>query len=154
MRPMKCPDDEEFLTWVEPGKLGDFASEHLTTLRTVAIGRPAPDDLTWTDASGRVTRLADLRGKVVLLSFRQVGEGPFENEPAYAKSHAARLKGRPFVLVAVNSPDAPARERLGIGRSGGAILIDADGRFRFHDRQSRLLGSYIDALVKEAEAGK
>ena len=38
--------------------------------------------------------------------------------------------------------------------SGAAILIDADGRFRFQDRDSRLLGSYIDALVKEAEARK
>ena len=103
---------------------------------------------------GRATRLSDLRGKVVLLSFREVGEGPFEDEPAYAARHAARLKGRPFALVAVDSPDAPIRNRLGVGRSGAAILVDAAGRFRFQGRESRLLGSYIDALVKEAEAGK
>ena len=150
MQPMKCPDDEEFTTWVPPGKLGDLAGEQLATLRAVAIGRPVPD-LTWTDARGRASRLADLRGKVVLLSFRQEGEGPYD-DPGYATSHAARLKGRPFVLVAVNSPDAQIRNRLGIGPSGAAILIDADGRFRFQDRDSRLLGSYIDALVKEAEA--
>jgi hypothetical protein len=83
-----------------------------------------------------------------------VGEGPYEDEPAYAARHAARLKDRPFALVAVNSPDAPIRNRLGVGRSGAAILIDADSRFRFQDRESRLLGSYIDALVKEAEARK
>ena len=151
MQPMKCPDDEGFMTWIPPGKLGDLAGEHLATLRAVAIGRPAPD-LTWTGADGRATRLSDLRGKVVLLSFREVGEGPFEDEPAYAAMHAARLKDRPFALVAVDSPDAPIRNRLGVGRSGAAILIDAAGRFRFQGRQSRLLGSYIDALVKEAEA--
>jgi RNA polymerase sigma factor (sigma-70 family) len=151
MQPMKCPEDEGFMTWIPPGKLGDLAGEHLATLRAVAIGRPAPD-LTWTGASGRATRLSDLRGKVVLLSFREVGEGPYENEPAHAAGHAARLKGRPFALVAVNSPDAQIRNRLGVGRSGAAILIDADGRFRFQGRESRLLDSYIDALVKEAEA--
>jgi hypothetical protein len=153
MQPMKCPDDEEFMTWVPPGKLGDLAGDHLATLRAVTIGRPAPD-LTWTDARGRASRLADLRGKVVLLSYRSIGEGPFEDEPSHAASHAARLKGRPFALVAVNSLDAQIRNRLGIGRSGAAILIDADGRFRFQDRESRLLGGYIDALVKEAEARK
>src|SRR5262249_24905574 len=152
-QPMKCPDDEEFMTWVEPGKLGDLAGERLGVVRAVAIGRPAPD-LTWTGADGRPTRLSDLRRKVVLLSFREVGEGPFENEPAYTGRHAARLKDRPFALVAVDSPDAPIRKRLGVGRSGAAILIDAVGRFRFHDRESRLLGSYIDALVKEAETRK
>ena len=69
--------------------------------------------------------MAKLRGKVVLLSFRQVGEGPYDDEPAYASSHAARLKHRPFALVAVDSPDAPIRNRLGVGGSGAAILIDA-----------------------------
>jgi RNA polymerase sigma factor (sigma-70 family) len=153
MKPMRCPDDEEFMTWVPPGRLGDLAGERLAVLRAVAIGRPAPD-LTWTGADGRETRLSDLRGKVVLLSFREVGEGPFEDEPAYTAGHAARLKDRPFALVAVDSPDAPIRNRLGVGRSGAAILFDAAGRFRFQGPESRLLGSYIDALVKEAEARK
>lgn len=153
IRPMRCPDDEDFMTWVSPGKLGDLAGAHLAVLRAVNIGSRAPD-LTWTGADGRTTRLADLRGKVVLLSICQVGEGPFDNEPAYARRHATRLKDRPFALVAVDSSNAPIRERLGIGSSAGAIVIDADGRFRFQDRESRLLGSYIDALVTEAEARK
>ena len=141
------------MTWVPPGKLGGLAGGRLAVLRAVAIGRPAPD-LTWTGPDGRATRLSDLRGKVVLLSFREVDEGPFEDEPEYAAGHAARLKDRPFALVAVESPDAPIRNRLGVGRSSAAILIDAAGRFRFQGRESRRLGSYIDALVKEAEARK
>jgi hypothetical protein len=56
--------------------------------------------------------------------------------------------------VAVDSPDAPIRNRLGVGHYGAAILLDAAGRFRFQGRESRLLSSYIDALVKEAEARK
>ena len=153
MQPMRCPDDEGFITWVEPARLGDLAAGHLSILRAVAIGRPAPD-LTWAGADGRATRLSDLRGKVVLLSFRQVGEGPFEDEPEYTAEHAARLKGRPFALVAVNSSDAPIRKRLGVGRSAATILVDAAGRFRFQGQESRLLGCYVDALVKEAEASK
>jgi hypothetical protein len=84
MQPMKCPDDEGFMTWIPPGKLGDLAGEHLATLRAVAIGRPAPD-LTWTDARGRATRLSDFRGKVVLLSFREIGEGPYEDATSWSK---------------------------------------------------------------------
>lgn len=152
-RPMKCPDDEEFMTWVAPARLGDLAGSRLSVLRAVAIGRPAPD-LEWTGADGRAMRLSELRGKVVLLSIREAGEGPYEDEPAYTAMHAARLKGRPFALAAVDSPTAPIRKRLGVGRDGAAILIDAAGRFRFQGRDSRRLGSYIDALVKEAEAGK
>jgi hypothetical protein len=83
-----------------------------------------------------------------------VDEGPYGDEPEYAAMHAARLKDRPFALVAVDSPDAPIRNRLGVGRSGAAILVDAAGRFRFQGPESRVLGSYIDALVKEAEAKK
>ena len=153
MQPMRCPDDEGFMTWVAPARLGDLAGGRLAVLRAVYIGRPAPD-LTWTGADGRTARLSDLRGKVVLLSFREVGEGPFDEEPAYRAKHAARLKERPFALVAVDSPDAPIRNRLGVGRSGAAILVDAAGRFRFQCLESRRLGSYIDALVKEAEARK
>jgi hypothetical protein len=153
MQPKQCPDDEGFMTWVTPGRLEDLAGERLATLRAVATGRPAPD-LAWTDAHGRATRLSDLRGKVVLLSFRQVGEGPFDDDPAYASGHAARLKDRPFSLVAVDSPDAPMSDSLGVGRSGAAILVDAAGRFRFQSPESRLLGSYIDALVNEAQARK
>lgn len=56
--------------------------------------------------------------------------------------------------MAVDSPDAPIPNRLGVGLSSAAILIDADGRFRFQDRESRRLDRYVDALVKEAEARK
>lgn len=153
MRPERCPDDEEFMTWVRPARLGGLAGEHLAVLRAVTIGRPAPD-LTWTGADGRTTRLSEFRGTVVLLSFREVDEGPYENEPAHAARHAARLKGRPFTLVSVDAPHDPLRNRLGVGRSAAAILIDAAGRIRFQGPESRLLGNYIDTLVNEAEARK
>ena len=155
MQPMRCPDDEGFITWVEPAR--GSATWRAGTCRSfslwpsVVLCRSSPRPA----ADGRATRLSDLRGKVVLLSFRQVGEGPFEDEPEYTAGHAARLKGRPFRAWWPLTRRTPRFANVWVlGRSAAAILVDAAGRFRFQGQESRLLGGYIDAVVKEAEAGE
>src|SRR5690242_16516802 len=59
------------------------------------------------DGDGRMVRLKEFQGKVVLLSFWKTDCPPcramFDHEKALVKSYA----GRPFVLVGVNADSSP-----------------------------------------------
>lgn len=140
--------DESFNTWVASRPIGDDAAERLAELRGAAIGKPATD-LSWTQ-DGKTSRLSDLRGKVVVLSFRRKRDDLSGRDAAYLARIAARLKGRPLVVVGLPH-DGPVAARFGLRRFPSTIVVDAAGILRFQCGWSPLLGDSIEGLVAEAE---
>lgn len=143
----KDPVDESFNTWVRSRPLGDAAAERRSMLRGVPIGKPAPD-VSWTKG-GVTAKLSDLRGKIVVLSFREKGDDLTDRQATRLARLAARLKGRPLAVVGVSS-DSPIAERFGVRRFPSTIVVDADGIVRFQCGWSPLVGDYIEGLVAQA----
>jgi len=102
--------------------------------RAAAVGaelvdRPALDfDLPTLDG-GRV-RLADVRGRVVLLAFWATWCAPCQAEMPALESLARTLAGRPFELVAVSQDESwdPVRELLAGRRPAYTVALDGSGR--------------------------
>jgi peroxiredoxin len=110
------------------------------------------------DVEGKVHRLADYKGKVVLLNFWATWCAPCEEElPAMQRLHR-ELSGGAFELVAisVDADQAPVlefRERMGLGFT---LLLDSDQRvarsyqtFRFPE--TLLIGR--DGVILERYVG-
>ena len=95
------------------GTLAKLAEAHLESLRhPIALDQPAPQ-IEGTDVNGKVLKLSDFKGKVVLLDFWG------DNFPAcgsmyeYEAGLVKRMAGKPFVLLGVNSdPDRAAVKKL------------------------------------------
>jgi thiol-disulfide isomerase/thioredoxin len=131
------------------------------------------------DIEGTPMKLANFRGKVILISFWATWCGPCMGMVPDEKNLVERMKGRPFVLVGMNGDEDRSRAREVAAREGiswrsfweggrpdgipvrwGIVgwptvyLIDAYGVIR--DEGSRLRGADLDKaveeLVTEAEA--
>jgi len=95
-----------------PGTLGDAARSYLREGRVLALGRPAPE-FEGTDLDGRPFRLADQRGKVVLLDFgSHFYCGSCRQAYPKLRELTRRLEGRPFVLVSINAEPEKDRKQL------------------------------------------
>ncbi len=70
----------------------------------VAVGAPAPD-FSVQDVDGRPVRLADYRGKVVLLDFWSLHCGPCVAEAPELSATYQRFRDRGFEVVAINAAD-------------------------------------------------
>jgi thiol-disulfide isomerase/thioredoxin len=89
----------------------------------------APPKLELADLGGRVHRLADYRGKVVLVNFWATWCGPCREEMPSLERLRRAFEGRPFVVLAVNVAEG--------GRVAGdymktmphefTVLLDRDG---------------------------
>lgn len=100
----------------------------------------APPALELRDLSGRVHRLADYRGKVVLVNFWATWCEPCRDEmPSIAKLRN-RLADRPFAVLAVNvdEPEARIAKFLSTVPLDFPVLVDA-GRAVTRDWKVRML---------------
>jgi peroxiredoxin len=175
------PKKKQLLTEIEEAiaarkaTLGQVAAARLDDLRNVAEGRPAPG-FEGIGADGRTIRLADLRGKVVVLGYWFSSCGPCLREIPRERELVEAMKGRPFVLVGIVSDGRgdDARkvmeaERITwptILRGGDAIadryhvasnpayfVIDADGALRAKGlRSAEPLREFVEPLVRAAES--
>jgi peroxiredoxin len=157
--------------------LADQARLKLDTLRTLAVGKVAPD-IQGEDISGKPMRLSDYRGKVVVLVFWGTWCGPCMGLVPHEKALVERLKDRPFALLGINS-DADremlqaAMEKEGItwrswwdgGKIGGPIaarwdvklwptifVVDENGLIRYKNfphHAHKELADAVDSLLKE-----
>lgn len=92
-----------------------------------ARGKAAP--FTLRDVDGKEHRLADYRGKVVVLNFWATWCDPCREEMPSLDRLAARMAGRPFVVLAVDYGEAQARVRTYADeqRLSFSLLLDRDG---------------------------
>jgi peroxiredoxin len=80
------------------------------------------------DVDGRLHRLSDYRGKVVLLNFWATWCGPCREEMPSMEALRASLQGRPFVVLAINVGEG-ARVARGFGDKMSLqfpLLLDRD----------------------------
>jgi thiol-disulfide isomerase/thioredoxin len=92
-------------------------------------GGPAPS-LELRDLDNRVHRLADYRGKVVLINFWATWCGPCRDEMPSIQELKRKLAGRPFIVLAVNldEPETRIRQFLKEVKIDFTILLDPERR--------------------------
>ena len=82
------------------------------------------------DLDGKVTRMEDLRGKVVLLNLWATWCPPCVEEMPTLEALSKRMAGRDFTLLAVSEDDTPALVRPWIEKHGFTfpVLLDPRGQ--------------------------
>jgi peroxiredoxin len=80
------------------------------------------------DTMGKVHRLSDYRGKLVLINFWATWCTPCREEMPSIERLRQAMKGKPFAVLAVNlaEPEARVRHFLGSMPLGFPVLLDAD----------------------------
>jgi thiol-disulfide isomerase/thioredoxin len=154
--------------------LGELAKGHLHEIRDLAVGKPAPD-LTSSDLDGKPVRLADLKGRVVVLDVWATWCGPCREMIPHQRELVERLKNKSFTLVSIsvdekretvveflnkepmpwvhwfNGPDGRIVADLNVGFYPTIYVIDEKGVIQYKDVRGKLLDQAVDALLKEAE---
>jgi len=162
--------------WAGLPSLGDQARSQLSEIRTVRLGGPAPE-IEGKDAEGKSMRLADYRGKVVMLVFWATWCGPCMAQVPYERELVKRLERRPFVLLGINGDQdrdafdkALVRERINwrswyddAGRNNPIVmawgvdswptvyLLDHRGVIRYRNLTHVELEQAIEKLVSEVQ---
>ena len=94
---------------LRPVNLGQIAAGELFNLRHLTLGKLAPD-IEGRDVDDQPFRLADYRGKVVVLTFSGNWCGPCRAMYPDERKLVERLKDKPFALLSVSSD--PDKETL------------------------------------------
>jgi thiol-disulfide isomerase/thioredoxin len=92
-------------------------------------GNAAPPELVLKDLDGREHRLADYRGKVVVLNFWATWCEPCREEMPSMQRLEERLSGSPFAILAVDFGEGDARVKAFLRQLPlkFTILLDRDG---------------------------
>lgn len=154
--------------------LGELAKGHLYEIRQLAIGKPAPE-LNSVDTDGKPVRLADLKGRVVVLDVWATWCGPCRAMIPHQREIVKRHKGSPFTLVSIsadekretlteflkkesmpwthwfNGPDGSIIADLNVWSYPRIYVLDAKGVIRYKDVRGKLLDQAVDSLLIEVE---
>jgi thiol-disulfide isomerase/thioredoxin len=154
--------------------LGELAQGHLYEIRRLAVGQPAPE-LKSIDLDGNPVRLADLKGRVVVLDVWATWCGPCRAMIPHQRELVKRLHGRPFTLISIsvdekrdtlteflnkqpmpwthwfNGPDGSIIADLNVWSYPRIFVLDAKGVIRYKDLRGKLLDQAVNALLKELE---
>jgi thiol-disulfide isomerase/thioredoxin len=159
--------------------IAEVARSELHELRDLSVGKVAPE-IKGESVDGKVLKLSDYRGKVVVLSFWASWCGPCMDLVPHERSLVERLKGKPFALLGIDGDadrqkalKAIAKERMnwpswwdqrdGDGPIATAwnvrgwptlYILDHNGVIRYKSFVRADLGKLVDDLLKEMEAAK
>jgi RNA polymerase sigma factor (sigma-70 family) len=149
-----------------PMSLADHAKGKID----LVAGKPCPE-IEGVDLDGKPLKLSDFKGKLVAVVF---WHSTWPGEVAQQKALVERLKGKPFILLGVNTdenPEAarkaakdygmtwpswrdgtegPIVERLHVESLSITLLVDAQGKILIKDRI--LLDECVEDLLREMEA--
>jgi len=89
---------------VGPSTIGKMAADDLTALKTLGIGKVAPD-VVGTGLKDEKTKLSSLKGKVVLLDIWATWCPPCRAMIPHERELVTRMKGKAFELVSVSADD-------------------------------------------------
>lgn len=111
------------------------------------------------DLEGRVHRLEDYRGKVVLVNFWATWCEPCREEMPSMQRLRAGLEGRPFVVLAVNLAESEGRVRRFLEQTPIAfpVLLDRDGSVAKAWRARILPASFVvgpDGAIRYSALGE
>ena len=165
---------EEYLATEKPETIGKVAADRLDDLRNLVVGKVAPG-FEGVGADARPIRLADFRGKVVVMTCWFSTCGPCVSEIPTLRELAGKLAGRPFSLLGIVTDGRAdeARKLIEAERMtwpnlvGGGdkvadqyhvnsnpwfFVIDAAGVIRAKGRmEAASLAGLVEPLVAEAE---
>ena len=152
--------------------LAEVASGELFAIRHLKIGQPAPE-IEGQDVEGHRFTLNEYRGKVVVLSFSGNWCGPCRAMYPSERALVERMKGKPFVLLSVNTDDnketlrksiasgeitwkcwfdggteGPITTRWGVSAFPAVSIIDAEGVIRHKNVRDSQLDGLVDALME------
>ena len=158
---------------------GKFAKAQLDKLRNLAIGMPAPD-IDGVDLNGKPLRLADYRGKVVLLVFWASWCGPCVAEIPHERELVERFKEHQFALLGINGDEdksaaqkvieeekvnwlnwndpvtaeaqGPIVNRFYVDGWPATFLLDSNGIIRAKDVRGDELEKLINQLLNELKS--
>jgi thiol-disulfide isomerase/thioredoxin len=156
--------------------LGQAAEGRLDEIRNLGVGKLAPA-IDGVDFDGKPLKLSDYRGKIVLLVFWGTWCGPCMAQVPQERELVERLKGKPFVLLGVNTDGnkdeaakvmkseritwpnwndgdpgtGPITQRYHTRGFPSVLLIDADGIIRNKDLHGEAIDKAVDELLEKLE---
>jgi len=157
---------------------GLLAVKFKGVLPSPEIGRPAPEAVS-KDLDGKMVKLSDYKGKVVVLDFWTTWCVPCRLMIPHERELVKRLKDRPFALISVSADDSvetlqkflKAREMPWVHWFNGDLptdltedwevegfptiyVIDHKGVIRFKGVRGKEMDEAVDQLLKEMEDDK
>lgn len=87
---------------LEDGLLAVVAKAELAVLKTLGVGKPAPD-VEGVNLDGKKVKLSSFKGKVVLLDIWATWCGPCRAMIPHERELVKKLKDKPFVLLSVSA---------------------------------------------------
>jgi peroxiredoxin len=102
-------------------KVSEIAADELYVIRFLAKGRIAPD-LSGTDVSGRVIRLSDLKGKIVVLLFWDAKSPDTDRIIGLTNQMVEKHQGKPVTVIGI-TPESHDRIRA----------LQADGSIKWNN---------------------
>jgi len=153
-------------------KIGKLAEANLFEMRNLAIGKSVPDE-TLESIDGKKIKLAELRGKVVVLNFWATWCEPCREMIPSEKKLVEKLKDSPFAFIGIsvddekkaieafikkmempwaqvhNGPEGGIADKWNVQYFPTIYVIDAKGVIRFKDLRGKDLDEAVEKLLKE-----